>query len=206
MEIRTSLFTSELTVPTEAPHVFLTNIAGLLFVERPAFTDERGFFREVGNVADIEAVTRQPFIVKQINHSSSIHRVIRGIHAEGWNKLVTAITGVAFCALVDLRERSSTFMHVQLSLLVGGMGALYIPKGVGNSICVTSEETFNYLYAVDRAYAERDPADDRAINVFDPHLAIPWPFPAEDLILSDRDRGAISVQDLFPCYTFTEHK
>lgn len=87
-------------------------------------------------------------------------------------------------------------------MLKGGIGSLYIPQGVGNSFCVTSTGVFHYIYAVDRTYAERDPKDDKALSVFDPRLGIQWPFPAEELIISDRDSDAMSLQNLFPSIDF----
>jgi dTDP-4-dehydrorhamnose 3,5-epimerase len=170
----------------------------LFYIERPVYTDERGYFREIGRVDDVELLTGAPFRTAQLNHSHSIPNTLRGIHAEGWNKLVTAITGVAYCAFVDLRPDSPTFLRVQTLVLQGGTGAVFIPKGVGNSFLVISETNFNYVYAVDRRYDQRDPEDDKAINVYDPVLQIPWPGEQGLHILSDRDRDAVGITDLFP--------
>jgi len=173
-----------------------TAITGLLYIERPTFADERGFFREPANLADIEAITGQPFRVRQWNHSHSHPRVMRGIHAEGWNKLITLTRGEAFCALVDLRPDSDTFLQVELLTLSGGTGSLYIPIGVGNAFAVISDEPVDYLYLVDRLYEDRDPAGDQAISMFDPDLTIPWPI--SDPIISQRDRDSKTVREIFP--------
>lgn len=192
-------FSPENAERTEVDGILYTAIQGLYYIQRPIHHDERGFFREIGVVPGIEAVTGiEFFAVRQMNHSQSIPGTLRGIHAEGWNKLVTAITGVAYCALVDLRPSSSTFLRVQTIILEGGVGAIFIPKGVGNSFLVISETDFNYVYAVDRLYSERDPHDDKAINVYDPQLAIPWPGDVSQHILSQRDRDAVSIAQLFP--------
>jgi dTDP-4-dehydrorhamnose 3,5-epimerase len=196
MEVSIHQFNPENAIKTETPNIFLTEIEGLLYVERPTFADERGFFREIGTIPHIEQITGIEFSVQQVNHSCSGPRVLRGIHAEGWNKLVTAITGTGFCALVDLRPDSSTFLSIQIIILKGGKGSLFIPQGVGNSLCVISSDDFNYVYAVDRLYSQRDPKDDRAVNAFDDQLNIPWPYLQDELILSERDRKSLSLADI----------
>ncbi|KKU44508.1 MAG: Pyridine nucleotide-disulfide oxidoreductase, partial [Microgenomates group bacterium GW2011_GWA2_46_7] len=96
------------------PGVFKTKIEGLYFLAYNFVGDERGFFAEVGHTHKIEAVTGQPFKIAQINHSRSLLNVVRGMHAEGWNKLVTVINGFAFSALADVRPGSSTFGVVEI--------------------------------------------------------------------------------------------
>lgn len=178
--------------------IFSTRIDGLLYIKRPTFRDERGFFHEVANIQDIEdfsVVT--DFKVAQVNHAHSEPRVIRGIHAEGWNKIITVTSGTALCVIVDVRPDSSTFKEkVYFELDGRDPASLFIPIGVGNSFCVLSDVPLEYIYAVDRPYAERDVSGDRAVSLFDPELEIDWPI--EDPIISERDRNGALLKDLFP--------
>ena len=59
-----------------------TAIPGVLIYERETFPDERGFFREVVELRDLEKVLGKKISIAQWNHSYSIPRVIRGFHAE----------------------------------------------------------------------------------------------------------------------------
>ena len=178
--------------------VFKTAIDGLFFVEKSFHEDERGFFSEIGRIPEIEVVTGQSFVIMQINHARSNKNVVRGIHAEGWNKFIFVTEGKAFCALADLRPESSTFKTVQTFVLGFGEGALsgslYVPMGVGNSYAVL-KGPMDYVYFVDRLYADRDVSGDAAISIFDPELNIDWPISKEEMILSARDKNSILLKE-----------
>lgn len=181
--------------------VYKTSINGVLYIDRPIHTDNRGFFSEVVKMPDLEQIIGKPFVVKQVNHARSEKNVVRGIHAEGWNKYVFVITGLAFSAIVDVRPDSETFGNKEYFLLGNGenslTGCLFLPVGVGNSICVL-EGPVDYLYLVDRLYSERDKAGDVAISAFDPDLNIPWPVAKEDMIISERDTNTITLREKSP--------
>ena len=183
------------------PGVFKTKIEGLYFLAYNFVGDERGFFAEVGHTHKIEAVTGQPFKIAQINHSRSLLNVVRGMHAEGWNKLVTVINGFAFSALADVRPGSSTFGVVEIFELGpdnGGLkGSLYISQGIANSVCVLKAPV-DYIYCVDKLYADRDKAGDQAISLFDPDLNIAWPLDRDKMIISERDKNAVTLRQKFP--------
>jgi len=183
------------------PGVFKTKIDGLYFLAYNFAADERGFFAEVGHTHKIETVTGQPFKIAQINHSRSLLNVVRGMHAEGWNKLVTVINGFAFSALADVRPDSPTFGVVETFELGpdnGGLkGSLYISQGIANSVCVLKPPV-DYLYCVDKLYQERDKSGDQAISLFDPDLSIAWPIEKAKIIISERDKNAVFLRQKFP--------
>jgi len=180
--------------------IYKTAIEGLLYIKRDLYEDERGFFSEICRVPEIEAVTGSPFVVKQVNHARSEQHVVRGIHAEGWNKLVSVISGRCFCAIADVRRDSSTFRQVETVVLGFGQdaihGSLYLPSGVGNSFAVL-DGPLEYVYVVDRLYADRDTAGDLAISLFDPDLHIAWPIAKEEMILSERDKNCVTLKEKF---------
>jgi dTDP-4-dehydrorhamnose 3,5-epimerase len=181
--------------------IYRTPIKGLLYIDRPVYRDERGFFTEIASIPEIQNQTGEEFRPLQINHSRSVTGVVRGLHAEGWNKLVTVSSGLVFCALADIRPESNTFGKV-VTLYMGYSGevqggALYIQKGIANSFCVV-EGPADYVYVVDSLFESRDTSMDRAVNVFDPDLNIPWPISSELLMMSDRDRDGKTMREVFP--------
>lgn len=171
-----------------------TSIPGLLIIERPTFEDERGFFREAARMTDILEALGVDFRIVQINHSKSNPGVIRAIHAENWDKLVYPLTGKMFAAIVDIRPDSPTFGKVETFEFDGeNFKALFIPKGLANSICVMGDEAVHYLYVVDAYY---DGSDTRAIAWDDPDLNIDWP--VKKPIISDRDKNNKTLREMFP--------
>ena len=171
-----------------------TSIPGLLILERPTFEDERGFFREVFHLDELEEASGVKFNLAQWNHSLSKPGVLRGLHAENWNKIVYCVTGKMFTAIVDLREDSDSFKKVEtFTLDENNRIALFIPKGLANSVCAAGDEDVNYLYLVDEYW---DGSDTTAVAWDDPDLAIDWP--VENPIISERDKNNPKLRDLFP--------
>lgn len=175
-------------------NVYKTSIDGLLYYDRKLLGDDRGFFSEAAHIPVIQKISGIEFSVKQVNHARSQKNVVRGIHAEDWNKFVFLASGKAFCAIADLRPDSSTYKKVETFMLgfdAGSLhGGLFIPRGLGNSVAVL-EGPLDYIYFVDKLYSERDPSGDTAISLFDPQLAIEWPIPREEMIISERDQNAV---------------
>jgi dTDP-4-dehydrorhamnose 3,5-epimerase len=182
-----------------APNQYIMNILetklpGLSDVNRPTFPDQRGFFREVLHFDELEAFLGHPFRPLQMNHSRSIPKVIRALHAENWNKLVYPVTGEMIAVLVDIRPDSATFGQVvKFTFGEGNRHALFIPAGVANSICVTGDQPVEYVYLVDAKYTGNDTT---AIAWNDPDLAIDWPI--KDPIISERDKNNPTLRQLFP--------
>lgn len=171
-----------------------TSIPGLLVLERPTFADDRGFFREVFHLDELEEVLGYQFKPVQWNHTRSMPKVIRALHAENWNKLVYPVNGKMFAAIVDIRPDSETFKKTETFIFEdGNRRALFIPKGLANSVCVIGEEPVDYLYFVDAYY---DGTDTRAVTWDDPDLNIDWPI--KDPVISERDKNNPKLRELFP--------
>lgn len=178
-------------------HIFETKINGLYYITIDKHNDERGFFSQLVEIPELNKLLPTPFVVKQANYSNSQTNVVRGLHAEGWNKLVTVTHGLAFSALVDIRPQSSTFKQIEYFQLGFGIeektaGALFISSGIANSVCALSGPV-NYIYMVDKLYLERNTKDDASIDPFDKDLNINWPIDREKMIISQRDKDAISL-------------
>ncbi len=171
-----------------------TSIPGLLILERPIYKDERGFFREIFHNDELEKVSGIKFKGLQMNHSHSAPGVLRGIHAERWNKIVYPLNGQVFVAIVDIRPDSPNFGKVEtFNINDNNRIGLFIPNGLANSVCVTGKEAVDYIYLVDEYW---DGSDTRAIAWDDPDLNINWPI--EKPILSERDKNNPKLRDLFP--------
>ena len=87
-------------------YIKTTTLKGLLILERPTFEDERGFFREVFHMDELNEVLGWEFKSLQWNHSRSKSKVLRGQHAENWNKLIYPVSGKTFAAILDIRPDS----------------------------------------------------------------------------------------------------
>lgn len=183
-----------------ATGIYQTSIDGLFYIEYKKFQDERGFFADITGLKNLEKAIDKKMEIKQINLASSKTNVVRGMHAEGWNKLVTTVTGKGFSALADIRPESPTFKKVEYFLFENnpesdkGVG-LYIPMGVANSVCAI-EGPLLYHYAVDAFYEDRDPSGDKALSIFDPELNLKWPIEKDQMILSQRDRESVTLQEM----------
>src|SRR3990167_1233999 len=174
-----------------------TKIAGLLVIERPTFTDERGFFHEVFRLNELKELGVD-FHPVQVSHALSKPGVIRAIHTEGWNKIVYPVTGKMFAAIVDVRPDSPTFAKYEEFVFDNTQKdsphkALFLPKGMGNSICVMGDEPVHYIYAVDEYW---DNSKAQGIAWDDPDINIKWPI--KDPIISERDRNNPKLRELFP--------
>ncbi|OGM25931.1 hypothetical protein A3D00_00955 [Candidatus Woesebacteria bacterium RIFCSPHIGHO2_02_FULL_38_9] len=171
-----------------------TSIPGLYVIERETFKDKRGFFREVFHLNEVAKIAGIDFRPIQMNHSLSKPKVIRALHAENWNKLIYPITGVMFSAIVDIRPESKTFGKVERFVFNSkDLKALFISKGLANSVCVVGRVPVNYIYLVDAYY---NSSDTKAVAWNDPFLNIDWP--VKNPIISERDKNNPFLKKLFP--------
>ena len=176
--------------------VATTALAGVLLAHQPTHEDDRGFFRQTSVLAELaEALGREPRFV-QANHARSAPGVLRGFHAEPWDKLVYVARGRVMAAVVDLRVDSPSFgEHFAVELGDGtARPRLFVPQGVGNAYCVLGDDPADYLYDVTQVW--RPGVDKRAVRHDDPDVGVSWPI--TDPVLSDEDRSAPSLRERFP--------
>ncbi|MBI3103928.1 dTDP-4-dehydrorhamnose 3,5-epimerase family protein [Candidatus Daviesbacteria bacterium] len=178
----------------ETKYIKTTSILGLLILERPIFKDERGFFRELFHLDELEKLSGVKFETIQMNHSHSLPGVLRGIHAEEWNKIIYPVSGDVFIAIVDVRVDSQTFGKVEtFNIDNNNRVGLFIPNGLANSLCVSGDTPADYIYLVDAYW---DGTDTRAIAFDDPDLKIDWP--VINPVVSQRDSNNPTLRQLFP--------
>lgn len=174
-----------------------TRLPGLTILEPRVFPDERGFFSETWRRewhAEAGIAEAEEFI--QDNHSRSSKGVVRGMHfhiGPGVAKLVRCARGRIVDINVDLRRGSPTYGQWEgVELDDENMRVLYVPVGFAHGFCVLSEVA-DVLYKQTAYY---DPAVERGIAWDDPEIAIEWPLPAQELIVSERDRQAPKLAEV----------
>ena len=176
------------------PVVETTPIPGLLVVRLDIHRDGRGWFEEVWRRDGSSELGLPDLGPVQANVAWSRARgTTRGMHAEPWDKLVAVTSGAAHGAWVDLRagERFGT----TYSLGLGPGVAVFVPRGVANGYQTTADAT-TYSYLVNDHWSPQ--ADYVVVDHADPVLAIPWPVPAAERIVSERDRSAPPLADVAP--------
>jgi dTDP-4-dehydrorhamnose 3,5-epimerase len=169
-----------------------TTLPGVKRVNYPVFPDDRGsvmeFYRHSDYVdSGLPSLGDRP----QVNAPLTEPGAIRGIHAERAHKLVAVGFGKIFAAIVDLDIKSAGFGNWEGFELERGEG-LFVPSGYGNSF--QSLETSLYLYYFEQEWFAGMPGV--ACNPLDSELAIPWPIDASSAIISEKDLGNPTLEDL----------
>lgn len=171
-----------------------TAIPAVLLLTPRRFADSRGAFWETYN----ERLMQQagmPTDWKQDNTSISLKNVVRGIHyqiTQAQGKLVRVTYGAVFDVAIDLRRSSPTFgRHVGVELSEENGAMLWIPPGFGHAFAVLSEKA-GFAYKVTDYYS---PSGERTIRWNDPGLAIVWPIPQTQAIVSEKDQQGSSFDE-----------
>lgn len=168
-------------------NIIETALPGVLIIEPDVFGDDRGYFYESWQQQRYhDAGIDGPFV--QDNLVRSERNVLRGLHAQhpsAQGKLVQVLYGAVFDVAVDIRSDSPTFgQWVGVELSESNHRQLWIPAGFAHGYCVlTNDSVFSYKCT---DYWDRDTEFSIAWN--DPDIGIDWP--AENVILSDKDRDA----------------
>ena len=168
-----------------------TSISGLLVVRWREQEDKRGFFRQTYQVGEISAALQREVRFLQGNHSRSQARVLRGFHAEAWDKCVYVARGTALCVVADIRVGSPTFGRAE-SFVLGDPPRqrirLFVGKGLCNAIYCHTEVDY-----INEVSEEFDPTNRAGIVWNDPDLAVLWP--DSDPILSANDAELPTLRD-----------
>ena len=169
-------------------NVIQTEIPGVVIVEPKLFGDERGYFMETWSQKDFDEHVR-PIKFVQDDESKSCYGVLRGLHfqkgKDAQSKLVRVLKGRVLDVALDIRKDSPTFgKHVKVELTGDNHRQLFIPRGFAHGFVVLSEDVI-FQYKCDNLYA---PQSEGSIIWNDPALRIDWQIPAEDVMLSEKDK------------------
>ena len=184
--------------------VIKTDIPGVVIIEPRVFNDARGYFFESFSQRDFEEQVREVKFV-QDNESKSSYGVLRGLHFQkpphAQSKLVRVVKGAVLDVAVDIRRGSPTFgKHVAVELTEDNHRQLFIPRGFAHGFVVLGDEVI-FQYKCDAFYA---PQSEGAIAWNDPDLGIDWRIPAEDVLLSEKDKNHPCLKDAQWLFDYNE--
>lgn len=167
--------------------IIQTSIDGVVILRPRVFDDARGYFFESFSWRKFSSLVA-PVEFVQDNQSASSRGVMRGLHFQrppfSQAKLVRCVAGRVLDVAVDLRPGSPTYgRHVAVELSADNFLQLFIPRGFAHGFAVLSDSAV-FQYKCDNYYA---PQSEGGIDLFDPSLAIEWPFSRDEAILSDKD-------------------
>ena len=175
-------------------NVKLYSIKDLLQISLPVFKDERGVFKEIVRLSDIEKIIGKQFLVKQVNHARSVKNTLRGIHIAPWNKIIYVTKGKVQVVAVDCREDSKTFgEHESIILGDENRSCVFIPANFGNSYLVLSDDA-EYIYITDQEWS---PNKEKDVIWNDKALNIKWML-KDKPFLSERDKNGSTLFSVFP--------
>lgn len=177
-----------------------TKIKDVVVFEPRIFTDDRGYFFETYN----EKLFNDNGIAAkfvQDNQSKSSYGVIRGLHFQKGEhaqaKLVRVLQGRVLDVAVDLRAGSETYgKYVAVELSDVNNLQLFIPRGFAHGFSVLSR-TAVFAYKCDNLYCKES---EGGIDCNDPDLGIDWQIPAEDRVLSEKDKLHPLFKDFKTCF------
>lgn len=138
--------------------------------------DDRGWFARAFCASEFAGHGLDP-VISQINTSLSRKPgTLRGMHYQGGasseTKVVRALRGAVFDAVIDLRSQSPTFMKwTSIELTGDRRNAIYVPKGCAHGVLTLAPDT-ELLYSVSAPY---DPSAEGGVRWDDPAFGIEWP-------------------------------
>ena len=169
--------------------IIKTDLPDVLIVEPTVYGDSRGYFFESFNEKEFHEKSGFKVHFVQDNQSRSCYGVVRGLHYQrppyAQSKLVSVAVGEVLDVAVDIRPNSATYgKHVAVRLSAENHRQFFIPKGFAHGFSVLSEFAV-FQYKCDNFY---NPSSEAAVAWDDPDLAIDWLVPAQDVILSEKDK------------------
>ena len=168
-------------------------ISGSWKIEFQKFEDNRGFFYESFKAEEFPRLIGRNFDIKQTNTSSSSKGSVRGVHyalvPPSQAKLVQCQRGSIKDYVIDIRIGSPTFGQFEaIELDEKSASAIFIEEGLAHAFVALENNTIVTYYVSEKYNPERE----KGINPFDKTLNILWP--EIDLILSEKDKAAISLK------------
>jgi dTDP-4-dehydrorhamnose 3,5-epimerase len=178
-------------------------IPEVVLITPKIFRDARGFFSETYNRRELMEAGIDASFVQDNCSLSRARGVIRGLHFQvpphAQGKLVRVARGAILDVAVDIRRGSPTFgRHVSTVLSAENWSQLWVPVGFAHGFCTLELDT-EVIYKTTDFYAQDC---DRGVAFDDPDIAIAWPVPAAEAILSDKDRRQPRLRDLPAYFSF----
>lgn len=171
-------------------------IKGVWLIEPKVFTDQRGYFMESFKKELFEQYVGEVNFI-QDNESKSTKGVLRGLHFQKGEysqaKLVRALKGRVLDVVVDIRKNSPTFgKYVAVELTEDNKCQLYMPRNIAHGFVVLSDDAI-FSYKVDNIYS---PQHETTLAWNDPKVGIDWILDESELILSEKDKLGVKLEEL----------
>ncbi|HET9068012.1 MAG TPA: dTDP-4-dehydrorhamnose 3,5-epimerase [Amaricoccus sp.] len=160
------------------------------------FSDDRGYLCETWSAPRLAAAGLDFAFVQDNESLSARAGTLRGLHFQAppfaQAKLVRVARGAILDVAVDGRRGSPTYGRWVAEEISAANGAqLLLPRGFLHGFLTLVPDTL-VVYKADNPY---DAASDGGVLWSDPDLGIPWGLPANDVVLSDKDRGLPAFRD-----------
>jgi dTDP-4-dehydrorhamnose 3,5-epimerase len=164
-------------------------ISDVKIIEPRKFEDERGYFVETySQPALADAGFDLPFVQDNQSLSKPVG-TLRGLHYQtppfAQDKLVRVLRGRIWDVAADIRRCSPTFKQsFGLELSAENQLQLLVPAGFAHGFLTLEPDTV-VAYKVTAPYSG---VHDAGIAWDDPDLAVAWPLPVSEPVLSNKDR------------------
>ena len=170
------------------------SIDGFLVLTSSLHHDDRGYFLENWKKNDlIKFGVPEEFFNNDLKNNVSVSNkgTLRGMHCQGWAKLMTVAWGTFRMCFVDLRRESATYKKVMSLDMKPGM-VVFVPEGVANGAqSLVENGILNYIvtgyYNPNEKYL--------GITPLDPKLNLPWDMITTPII-SEKDKGSLSYDEV----------
>lgn len=172
------------------------NKSVLLFKPQKYF-DDRGFFSETCNSKELKKLgVETQFVLDGVSFSKS-KNVFRGLHFQKaphtQAKLVRVLSGSILDIVVDLRKDSASYLaHKMFRLSKRNFKQIYIPEGFAHGFLTLSPNTEVFYKLSDFYYPDLA----QSLSWEDEALNIKLPIKTSDLIIDDKDRNAMKIDQL----------
>ena len=174
----------------------INEIPGMIKFDLPVHEDHRGWFKEnfqkekmveLGFPIDFFTSTEREGNKLQNNISFSKAGVLRGLHAEPWDKYISVANNAKVRGCwVDLREGES-FGNVYSTIIDKSVG-IYVPKGVANGFQVLGDEDVAYTYLVNDYWKAELKPEYAFLYYADPVAVNYWEGDISTAIISEDDK------------------
>ena len=163
----------------------LENIIGVQELKIKSSADPRGKFDRLFDIKWLE----EDFSIEQVNISiNPLKFTLRGMHfqksGKPEKKIMYLISGEIFLSIVDLREKSPTYLKNESKVMSSvSEVAIHIPAGCAAG-WLSLKDNVQIQYLMSSRYEENTYS---GFPYNDPLFNIPWP--SEPKIISDQDRN-----------------